>query len=134
MQTPPKKGVQALLRQVRGLAIEEKSDCPTQQKQFTSRINPIKSKRQAQKKEGFVWMACFNDLVSPNNFSKLVQALPKEARRMPTESLHLHIRDFELAFAVNSKYETTEMNFACVKRSPGKIVFAQVYLLEVVQF
>jgi hypothetical protein len=88
---------------VKGLTLEEKSECPTLQKQFHSRINPIKSKRQAQKKEGYTWLACYNDLVCPQNLATMIQAMPKDLRNMPAESLHLHIKDFELTFATNTR-------------------------------
>lgn len=61
----------------------------------------------------------------------MIQAMPKDLRNMPAESLHLHIKDFELTFATNTRPSESEMTFASVRRALGKVLFVQVHLIEV---
>jgi hypothetical protein len=58
--------------------------------------------------------------------------MPLDHRKMPSESLHLHIKDFELNFASNSRQPST--TYACVRKAIGKVLFVQVYLVTVRQF
>lgn len=103
------------------------SECPTQQKQFHSKINPLMRKRQSQKKEGYIWLACYNELISNDCLANVLASLPKDLRKFPAESLHLHIKDFELQYATNhvvtAKQLSSEQAFPCVKRVPGKVLF-----------
>lgn len=68
----------------------------------------------------------------------MLASLPKERRNFPAESFHLHIKDFELQYAANhvvsAKQVQNDQTFPCVKRVPGKVLFVQVYLLEIKQF
>ena len=68
----------------------------------------------------------------------MIASLPKEHRKFPTETLHLHIKDFELQYATNqvvtARQGTNDLAYPCIRHVPGKVLFAQVYLLETRQF
>jgi hypothetical protein len=118
--------------------VDKTSECPTQQKQFSSKINPLMRKRQSQKKEGYIWLACYNDMISNECLANVMASLPKDMRKFPQETLHLHIKDFELCYATNNvvtaRQGLNHCAYPCVRRVPGKVLFVQVYLLEIRQF
>ena len=130
LNTPPKKDVADILKRVQSSKTDKVSDCPTLQKQFQSRVNPITRKRQVQKKEGFIWFACYNEMVGADVFASVLKSLPKDLRKFPTESLHLHIKDFELWYGSNQQQNPALVQ-PCVRRVAGKVLFVQVHLIEV---
>ena len=72
-------------------------------------------------------MAFYNDLVTPERFHQLIGALPKELRKMPAESHHLHVRDFELQYATNqvvtARQAPSDVTYPCVRKLAGKVLF-----------
>ena len=76
-------------------------------------------------------------MVGSETFASVISALPKDLRKFPQESLHLHIKDFELWYAT-SQNDRNNSNLVfgqpCVRRVNGKVLFVQVHLIEVKQF
>ena len=77
-------------------------------------------------------------MISNECLANVMASLPKDMRKFPQETLHLHIKDFELCYATNNVVTARQgfnhCAYPCVRRVPGKVLFVQVYLLEIRQF
>eukprot|EP00347_Sterkiella_histriomuscorum_P004385 403360662 len=105
----------------------------TKPKDFCSKINPLKLKRQEQKQAGYVWFATYHNLIFEDELRKILSKPEfNNDSSFPQEMASIHLKDFDMHFGTHIQNSDDVQPF--LLNISNSIAFLKVYLLTHTQF